>query len=144
MGTIPNRFIMLIVVAALSLPAFSGSKRHPPLKGTNLYRRVVTNCQRIEPRLWSHPTMTVLDKRGGNSVEWVELCKQNKYLIFGIRFKYDPQGMTKDYFYPLYLEILKANDLLPLPFVVLSDNTIISLSARGENGFSVEYEYFSQ
>ena len=138
-----NIFILTVGII-LSFPAVAGSAKRVPLNETKLYTEMTTDCERIDLPSWSLPTKSVLVEREGVTLDSVELCNNKKYPIYSVRFKYDPQGMTKDYFIPLYLNIMKENNNLPLTFVVFSDNTIINLSSKGKNKISTHYEYFSK
>jgi len=144
MRSMAIHFIIFTVGIALSFSAVGGSQKRPPLKETQLYTEMTTDCQRVNLKSWTHPTKSVVLKREGVTLDWVELCNQNKYPIFGVHFKYDPQGVTKNYFIPLYLDTLKANGNWPLSFVILSDDTIINLNSKGKKEISERYEYFSQ
>lgn len=144
MKSVAIRFFIFTVGIALSFPTVGGSQKRRPLKETQLYTEMATDCQRVDLQSWSHPTKSVLVKREGVTLDWVELCNQNKYPIFGVHFKYDPQGMTKNYFILLYRDILKANGNWPLSFVILNDYTIINLTSKDKNTISERYEHFSQ
>jgi len=144
MRSVAIKFFIFTVGIALSFSTVGGSQKRLPLKETQLYTEIATDCQRVDLQSWSHPTKSVLVKREGVILDWVELCNQNKYPIFGVHFKYDPQGMTENYFIPLYLDILKANGNWPLSFVILSDDKIINLTSKAKNAISERYEYFSQ
>lgn len=144
MSSLIIKFISFTLGITLSFSTVGASEKRPLLKETQLYTKIATDCQPVDLQSWSHPTKSVLLKREGVTLVWVELCNQNKYPIFGVHFKYDPQGMTKNYFIPLYLNTLKANGNWPLSFVILSDDTIINLTLKGRSEISTRYEYFSQ
>jgi hypothetical protein len=138
---LPRLFLFSMVVV---LPYSIFGADLAPLKETKLYRETATDCQRLDLSSWSHPTRTVLEKNKGVTLDWVELCNNRKYPIYGVHFTYDPQGQTRDYFIPLYFEMLKANGRHPFSFVSLSDNLIINIAQMPKNGISERFEDFSE
>jgi hypothetical protein len=132
----------------LSLCSFSllaaASDNPPKLNDTSLFRGMGGTCKRMDLGSWSHPVKQLLAKRKGAKLEWAESCQSGAYAIFAVRFKYDPRGLTKDYFIPLYADVIKANGQHPTSLISLADNLIINLSSVGENRVSEKYEVFSQ
>jgi hypothetical protein len=132
------------MLAAAGGIAQSAEAPGPRLKDTHLYRATATGCEPVEISRWTHPAKAVLERRGSANLEWAELCNSRTYPIFGVRFKFDPRGRTSDYFRPLYLEVLQANNGWPLAFVSLADNVVIDLKLTGPRRVSVSYEPFTQ
>ncbi len=107
---------------------------------TKLYKSIATGCISVDLMSWSHPTKSLLIKKGVK-LEQVQLCNKNRYPVFYVEFPYDPQGQTKDYFLPLYADMKKANAGWPYSFVATSDNTIVSVKYQ-KKSMSIDYEMY--
>jgi len=74
----------------------------------------------------------------------VQLCNDDKYPIFTVGFKYDPQGVTDDYFDPLYAKMAQANGFWPFSFVDVEDSLIIDVGAdKATKHLSLTFEEFA-
>jgi hypothetical protein len=99
---------------------------------------VADDCEAIAPATWNHPTLVVIRKRKQAHLEWVMLCRKRSYPVYGINFDYDPQGRTKDFFSPLYDEMLSQNQGAPFSFAVLRDKLIVDVTRPVKDGVSVD------
>lgn len=109
-------------------------------QSTDLIRRFGNDCQAVDLRTWQHKTRQVLASRKQAHLKWVWLCRKKTYPVFGVDFHYDPRGQTKDFFYPLYQDLLKANDRWAYSIVDRPDKVIINITRSGKNGFSIDME----
>jgi len=96
------------------------------------------DCQAVDMATWSHPTRKVLEAKPAVSLQFVWLCDQNRLPVFGVSLKYDPQGMTNDFFYPLYLDLLNANGRRPYDIFDVPDNLDIGIARDGDTGMYVD------
>jgi Tfp pilus assembly protein PilF len=107
---------------------------------TGLSHRFGNDCEVVDLPTWQHKTKQVLARRKQAHLKWVWLCRKKTYPVFGIEFDYDPRGQTKNFFYPLYLDLLKANGRWAYSIVDHPDQVIINITRSGKNGFSVDME----
>jgi hypothetical protein len=105
-----------------------------------VYQRFGRDCLNVDLANWRHPVRGVLQSRPQAHLAWVLLCRNRSYPVFGAHFDYDPQGATKDFFYPLYLEMLEANSHKPFSFVAVNDNLAIHVSGEKEAGLAIDME----
>jgi hypothetical protein len=119
-----------------------GSSVDHPLTATRLYKKIATNCHRIDLKTWSHPTKKIIEK-ADVSLEWLELCNSKKYPIYGIRFTDNQKQMVTGNYRKFYKDIFIENGKWPLSIVAVKNNTIISLS-KVEGKKVIEYEVFSK
>ena len=135
--------ILILTVLGLSLSVRAASAQNPPrLDQTELYTKKARACREVDPETWTHPTRKVLAKRAV-ILERVQICNNNEYPVFTVRFKYDPRGRTSDYFYPLYDEMTKANGGWPFSFVDRIDGEIISVAKSKDGAINIDYETFA-
>jgi len=100
---------------------------------------IADDCESIALTTWNHPTLAVIRKRKQARLEWVMLCRNRSYPVYGINFDYDPQGRTSDFFNPLYDEMLSRNGNTPFSFASLRDNLIIDVARPAKDGLSVDF-----
>jgi hypothetical protein len=97
------------------------------------------DCRTIDPATWKHPALEVVRQRPSTHLQWVKLCSKDAYPVFGVRFDFDPQGQTKDFFHPLFWDVLAANDGRPLAFVEIQDHLLIQLRQDGKDQLDLNY-----
>jgi hypothetical protein len=126
-----------LLVAGLILAQPAGAT---PLAATDLYTKITHDCHSLDLSKWRHPTRTVLENAGVQIVK-VELCNDNKYPIFTVNFKYDPEAATDDFFDPLYAKMAAANGFWPYSFVDLGDPVIIDIGTdKAKESLSINFE----
>lgn len=103
-----------------------------------LAQKIGPDCRRLDLATWKHPTRKVMEKRDVK-IEWVALCKQDQYPVFGVKFPYDPRGQTRDYFSPLYIKMMKANGNWPFSFLSEQDRLLISVVKDGPKSITLDY-----
>jgi hypothetical protein len=81
----------------------------PSPQDVDLDDRLGQKCQPVDPGLWQHPVLHTLQQRQGVHLQWIQRCGDQGYLIFGADFDHDPQGQTNDFFYPLFIDVLEAD-----------------------------------
>ena len=99
---------------------------------------IADDCESIAPSASSDPALAVIRTRKQASLEWVMLCRNRSYAVYGINFDYDPQGPTSDFFYPLYDDMLNRNGDAPFSFASLRDNLIIDVARPEKDALSVD------
>jgi hypothetical protein len=99
---------------------------------------IADDCEPVSLATWKHPTLEAIRKRKQAHLEWVMLCRNRGYPVYGINFDYDPQGRTGDFFNPLYDEMLSRNRDAPFSFAVLRDKLIIDVTRPAKDGLSVD------
>jgi hypothetical protein len=133
--------LRVFVMTLLACPPVSHAEEPPPLKDTNLFSTIAKGCRTLDLTTWRHPTRTLLLEQGAE-IEQVQLCNDDKYPIFFVRFPYDPQGATADYFHPLFEKMRGANGGWPFSFVALTDHTVLNLRySKGQ--VAVDYEPYA-
>ncbi|MFH1340768.1 MAG: hypothetical protein ABIL01_06065 [Pseudomonadota bacterium] len=100
--------------------------------------RVADDCEAVALATWNHPTLEVIRKRKQAHLEWVMLCRNRSYPVYGMNFDHDPRGRTSDFFNPLYDEMLSRNRDAPFSFAVLRDKLIIDVTRPAKDGLSVD------
>ena len=98
---------------------------------------VADDCEAVAFATWNHPTLEVIRKRKQAHLEWVMLCRNRSYPVYGMNFDYDPQGRTSDFFNPLYDEMLSRNRDAPFSVAALRDKLIIDVTRPAKDGLSV-------
>lgn len=123
-----------------ALPVAAPGQRQTPLppQMEAVAGRVADDCETVAPTTWNHPTLEVIRKRKQAHLEWVMLCRNRSYPVYGVNFDYDPQGRTSDFFNPLYDEMLTRNRDAPFSFAVLRDKLIIDVTRPAKDGLSVD------
>lgn len=102
-------------------------------------RHIADDCEAVALTTWNHPTLAVIRKREQARLEWVMLCRNRSYPVYGVNFDYDPQGRTSDFFNPLYDEMLSGNGDAPFSFASLRDKVIIDVVRPAKDGLSVDF-----
>ncbi|MGP8232278.1 MAG: hypothetical protein ACLQL2_06375 [Methylovirgula sp.] len=117
----------LLFCVTLALPTFlspTHAEDLPKLSGTNLYKTIAHGCRPVALTAWTHPTKQVL-LRYKVQLDSVELCNDNTYPIYHVRFRNDPTTSNTNFFFiPLYDDMLRANGRYPFAFVDPSWNWI--------------------
>ena len=101
--------------------------------------RLGTDCRRVDPASWHHPTLEPIKRRKAVHLKWVQLCAGDSYPVFGAEFDYDPQGQTNDFFYPLLIDALEANQGRPLAFVAIGDRLLIQARQLGKDQYDFNH-----
>ncbi len=102
-------------------------------------RHIADDCEAVALTAWNHSTLAVIRKRKQARLEWVMLCRNRSYPVYGINFDYDPQGRTSDFFNPLYDEMLSGNGDARFSFVSLRDKLIIDVARPAKDALSVDF-----
>ncbi len=111
--------------------AAGAAGRVPPLTADG-------GCKSIDVAGWRHPMRDVLRTRGRARLEWVSLCRGGVYPVLGVAFDLDPQGATSDYFKPLYLDLLEANERNAFALVSTRDSIEIRIAPLADGGFDLD------
>jgi len=83
----------------------------PSLQATALYKDTAHGCRALDMKSWSHPTRKVLEC-SKIEIKKVELCNQDVYPIYTVRFDASPMlGVNDKHFNKLYVEMAAANGL---------------------------------
>lgn len=141
--------LMFSLLLGLTLPAIAQTptdansaqehqEHQAPL--AQLRQRFGGDCQLQAPSTWAHPAKAVIALRPEARLHWVALCRNAFYPVLGMAFDYDPQGQTKDFFYPLFLALLSANEFWPLSLVETSTGLAIHLDSKGKDELILDYE----
>ena len=104
-----------------------------------LSARFGPDCSMVELEEWRHPVRDVLQQAGANRLLWLALCQDRTYPVFGMAFDYDPAGATRDYFLPLWQDMLDANGGWAFSVAVLGDQILINV-AQDAGGIVVDEE----
>lgn len=148
-----NSFSTIVAAPPTQSPAIQSTKTPSPQKlslqevalpympHTKLFPILSKGCERLDLSTWEHPTKDVMIQRGVEIIA-VQLCSDRTYPIFYVNFPYDPQGQTKDYFYPLYAAMKSANGNWPFAFVSMKDQTIIQISTDQDGAIQTEFDWF--
>ena len=139
----PTPWLLAATVAlgALAAPGGGAAAAPPGLGQTPLYTRLTHDCRTVDLATWTHPTRQVL-ARHGVTLDKLQICNDNRYPIYTVRFKYDPQGQTSDYFHPLYADMAKANGYWPFSFVDTRDDLIVDVRPDRHGNVDLDYEQF--
>jgi len=91
----------------------------PSLQATALYKDTAHGCRALDMKSWSHPTRKVLEC-SKIEIKKVELCNQDVYPIYTVRFDASPMlGVNDKHFNKLYVEMAAANGFHSFAFVDL-------------------------
>jgi hypothetical protein len=127
----PMKHALLLALSAslvtVAVPAHSAEL--PLLAQTQLYTRIASDCVDLSLADWDHPVKKVLTRKDV-ALERVQLCNNKTLPVFFVSFKFDPQGLTQDYFAQIYDGMRTANGNWPYAFVATSDNTVITVSPQ--------------
>lgn len=97
------------------------------------------NCRAMDLGTWQHPALKPIGQRKAVHLKWVQLCAGDTYPVFGAEFDYDPQGQTNDFFYPLLIDTLEANQGQPLAFAGIKDRLLIQARKLGPDQYDFNY-----
>jgi hypothetical protein len=124
-----------------TVPVAAPVQRQTPLSPEMkaIASHIADDCESIALATWNHPTLEVIRKRKQARLEWVMLCRNRSYAVYGINFDYDPQGRTSDFFNPLYDEMLSRNRDASFSFVSLRDKLIIDVTRPDKDALSVDF-----
>lgn len=132
---------LLLLLCALVYSPLLFAQGTPELSGTQLFKQRVKNCVDVDLTNWQHPTRQVL-VAADVKLKALKLCNNNIYPIFFVDFKYDPQGLTTNYFAPLYQKMKTANGGYAYSFVVLTDELVINISYSKGGAEKIEFEHY--
>lgn len=90
------------------------------------------HCRFLDLERWTHPTRPVIEDAGAK-IDFVALCREDTYPVFGVRFPYDPRAATDDYFHPLYANTFLANGGWDFSFLEVDDGVLLSLRGQGDS-----------
>ncbi|KAF2991652.1 hypothetical protein OGR47_08930 [Methylocystis sp. MJC1] len=127
-----------LATTCLAQPAFCA----PTLEATSLYKDIAHGCRSVDLKQWSHPTRRVLDY-AHIELKKVELCNNELYPVFTVRFAYDPNGPNDKYFNKLYADMAAANGYHAYSLVDQSFGLIANVGVAGKKNISISYEEFS-
>jgi hypothetical protein len=123
------------VTAAAAQPSLK-----PQMAGTfDLGPQLGKGCRPVDLNAWQHPALQTIRQRKEAHLQWVQLCAGDSYPVFGADFDFDPQGQTKDFFYPLFIDTLQANQGRPLAFVAIKDRLLIQVRQLGPDQYDFNY-----
>ena len=97
-------------------------------------------CLDLDIQQWRHKTRYVIESRKEAHLHWVKMCRNKTYPVFGVKFDYDPQGKTDDFFHPLFWDLLEANGYWPYSIVAIDDNLAIHIYQEKKYELLVDYE----
>lgn len=117
----------------------SGDAAAHPVDAAWLASRFGGDCAMVELETWRHPVRDVLERAGANRLLWLALCEGRTYPVFGMDFDLDPRGATRDYFIPLWMDMLDANGRWAFSVAVPRDNVMINV-ARDGSGIVLDEE----
>ena len=107
--------------------------------GFDLSNRLGKDCRMVDLAAWHHPALKPIGERRAVHLKWVQLCAGDTYPIFGAEFDYDPQGRTNDFFFPLLIDTLHANQGRPLAFVAIRDRLVMQVRQSGTDEYDFNY-----
>ncbi len=114
----------------------------PSLEATALYKDTAHDCRTLDLKSWSHPTRKVLE-RSKIEIKKVELCNQDVYPIYTVRFDASPMlGANDKYFNKLYVEMAAANGFHSFAFVDPGWGLIVTVDVKGKKEVSISYDEF--
>ncbi|ADW17744.1 hypothetical protein Despr_1592 [Desulfobulbus propionicus DSM 2032] len=131
----PDAKTSLLLLLLVVLPSLAASAE-PPL---DLSQQLGRDCHPVDARAWKSPALEIVRQRPKTELQWVQLCREGQYPVFGVRFAYDPQGQTNDFFYPLFLDVLEANGHRPFAFVETQDRLLIEVGGEGGDQLDLNY-----
>ncbi|MDD2465844.1 MAG: hypothetical protein PHI97_17740 [Desulfobulbus sp.] len=103
------------------------------------FDRLGKDCRMVDVAAWQHPTLKPIGQRKAVHLKWVQLCANGTYPVFGAEFDYDPQGQTNDFFYPLLIDTLAANQGQPVAFVAIKDRLLFQARQLGPDQYDFNY-----
>ena len=134
---------MLTLVVAGSAASFAQTALCAPLlESTTLYKDTARGCRALDMKSWSHPTREVLD-RSRIQIKKVELCNQDVYPIYTVKFNASPMlGVNDKYFGKLFVEMAAANGFRSFAFVDPGWGLIITVDVTSKREVSISYDEF--
>lgn len=111
----------------------------PPDMEAAVDGRFGADCQALDLPRWHHPTRLVIEKRPEAHLQWVVLCRNQTFPVFGMDFDYDPQGQTDSFFHPLFHDLLTANGHWAYAIVDARDDLVITISGGKKDTLTVDY-----
>lgn len=127
-----------LLLIAIVEPALAETR----LAGTSLYKQTAKGCRPLDLQRWSHPTRRVLE-REHIAIDKVELCNNDRYPVFTVHLRYDPNGPNDKYFNRIFWELFMANGRNPYSLVDLDFKVIRGVEASGKNEITVSNDEFS-
>jgi hypothetical protein len=97
-------------------------------------------CLDLDLTQWRHKTRSVIEARKEAQLQWVKMCRNKTYPVFGVKFAYDPQTKTDDFFHPLFWDLLEANGYWPYSIVSIGDNVAVHVYQEKKFELLVDYE----
>ena len=133
---------LMTAVACLFAASVTQTALCAPLEATTLYKDIAHGCRTLDLKSWSHPTRQVLE-RTKIEITKVELCNQDIYPIYTVRFVASPMlGVNDRYFNKLYIEMAAANGFHSFAFVDPGWDVIVTVDVAGKNEISISYYEF--
>ena len=97
------------------------------------------DCFTLDLATWSHPVRAVLDA-AKVKIDWVALCRDKTYPVFGVTLPYDPlTASTDSYFVSLYDNLLTANGNWTFTLVETRDHTSVEVVRKAARQISVAF-----
>ncbi len=132
-----------LILAASALLCVAGpAVGAPRLEATSLYKDMAHGCRTLDLKQWSHPTRGVLEK-ADVGLRKVELCNEDRYPIFHVAIRYDPNGPNDHYYNKLYAELAAANGYHSFALVDAGWEMIFEVAVKGKKELDVSYEEFT-
>jgi hypothetical protein len=133
---------LMTAVACLFAAGVGQTALCAPLEATTLYKDTAHGCRTLDLKSWSHPTRQVLE-RAKIEIMKVELCNQDIYPIYTVRFDASPMlGVNDKYFNKLYIEMAAANGFHSFAFVDRGWDVIVTIDVPGKKEISISYYEF--
>lgn len=136
-----SKMIVSVVLSGLICGSALAREPVPAIAETRLYTDLARGCYDVDLDTWRHPVRDVL-KKYQVGVTQVRLCSRDKYPVFYVDLKYDPQGQTADFYRPFYRDMKKANGGWPYSLVSDRDQMIINVSFGKRGETRTEFEYY--
>jgi len=108
-------------------------------QSVSLGQKLGQECRPVALDSWQHRARTTIQQRKGVHLQWVQRCGDHGYPVFGAEFDYDPQGQTSDFFHPLFVDALAANQGQSLAFVAIRDRLLIQVRQLGPDQYDFNY-----
>lgn len=99
--------------------------------------RFGADCFMLDLTTWRHPTRNLMEN-DGIVLDWVALCRDRTYPVFGAILPYDPRTATGSWLLTFCDSMLTANGNWAFALVETRDLTIVEVSRNGPDGISVE------
>jgi hypothetical protein len=133
---------LMTAVACLVAAGVAQTALCAPLEATTLYKDIAHECRTLDLKSWSHPTRQVLE-RTKIEIMKVELCNQDIYPIYTVRFVASPMlGVNDEYFNKLYIEMAAANGFHSFAFVDPGWDVTVTVDVASKKEISISYYEF--